>query len=173
MERKLILGQKEMAVEYVQATIVHSNKYNKGYGFYIFHFFFSSLVQEIVFKLKYTNKDCRFKLANSDIPAYVGQEVTLITIDYNVIGYVDNDSYHYYYLTNRFSDLFNIGNLSMRLILTLLLLIVVSYFYLPTHIKYLSIYIAFLIPFLYWIYQLGLNYFIKRKIDKVVQNSDI
>ena len=94
----------DMTVSYLSAKVVHSNKYNQNSGFYFLHLFFSNLLHDVVFRTD-NGDEYPMTLKNMNLPIYQEQSVTLITIDEIIIGFIDNATNNYYYLTKNLQSL--------------------------------------------------------------------
>ncbi len=152
---------------YTNATVIHSNKYNQNYGFYLWHMFFQNLLHDVVFKLETTGEEFPVTLKNMNLPLYQNQLITLIAVDDTVIGFIDSNSRKYYYLTNNLQKALGKADYlrwivwgSVILIMAVFIFVNVEY---TQHMTSL-----FLIPPLVWIYSLISNYRFEKKIDKMI-----
>jgi hypothetical protein len=167
MASSFTIGKQEFTIQYVQARIVHSNKYNQNAGIYLSHLFFSNFLHDIVFEFQKTREKHAFTLTNVQVPVYPGQEVTLIAVNYLVVGYIDDATREYYYLTNNLVRALGWGVSRILVLLVPLLLFLVASRFLAFENEKLALVFLALVP-LYWVYEAILNYYIGRQIDRAV-----
>lgn len=156
-----------MVVRYLPATVIHSNKYNQNSGFYIFHFFFSRFYHDLVFKLVPSGEKLSTTLSNVNVPLYVDQDVRLIAIDDEVIGYIDGGTNNYYYITNNLKNVLGKGfRISWGVVfaVSLALTFLIPNGFLPLNTPL----IFFLLPMIYWFYLRISNYLFEKKIDQLI-----
>ncbi len=172
MQNGFSIGKKEMKVSYVPAKIIHSNKYNSNSGFFFFNMFFSSFWQDLVFHIEETEQDFPITLKNVNIAAYPGQQVKLITIDSTAVGFIDNTTKEYSYFTNHLPQVLEVG-LSIKW-LVILGIVALTILYLLFNFGTEQAFIAFLffIPIAWWLYNRIFNYYVERKIDKIILSGE-
>jgi hypothetical protein len=170
MNNSIEINNNTYAIGYYPATITHSDKYGERNFFAVSSYFNYTPKHDIAFKTTRTGEECFFTLSYSNIRATIGQEVSLIVLDKYVIGYVNNSSNDYYYLTNQFVQLLGLGVDWKWILLIEILLgigIFLSQYYLQTYLV-----LSFLVvPITYWITMRLYNLYLEKKIDKVVRNG--
>lgn len=158
---------KNITVNYENATILHSNKYNRNLGIIVFNFFLSNFYQDILFKLDNDNREFLRTFKNINLPIYPGQKIKLVTINGNVIAFIDINTNVFYYLSNNLQNDLNYGlkiNWPLIIVVTFVLFFVSS---LRKEYDNLPIYVL-LFPICSWIYQRISNFILERKIDKLI-----
>ena len=168
MNQSLMIGKHDLAIHYTPARIIHSNKYNQNSGFYLSHFFFSNLLQDLVFELDQTGKKHQITLKNITLPAYQGQEVLLIVVNDLVLGYIDNESNKYYYLTDDLSGALGLGIGWKWFIIGGLAAGAGLFFLLPEDIRHLFFYFLLIVPVLYKMYREVFSRYVEKKLDSII-----
>ena len=158
---------KDFSISYTDATVIHSNKYNQNTGFFIYHVFFSNLLQDVVFKLDETGDEFPCTYKNLNLLLYPGQKISLVSIDEKVIAYIDKATGNFYYLTNNLQRDLSYGFIIDWRIITPLLILAVG-----LSITVLEDYLFKALIFggmiCLWIYQKVVNVVLERKIDKLI-----
>lgn len=160
---------KTYQLNFPEATVVHANKYNGSVGIYLWHLFGSNAYQDVVFKLKNTQKDVPLTLTSGDLPLYTTQQVKLICLDDLVVGYVDVQSNRYHYLNRNFLRLLGIGSSLPIAFLMLAILLVIVSFLLPGEYQQDTLFSTFVLCILFFIYRFLHNKWIERLLDKALQ----
>ncbi len=158
---------KNFSVAYTNATVTYSTKYNQNTGFYIYHVFFSNLLQDAVFTLDETGEEFPSTYKNLNLLLYPGQKVSLVSIDDKVIAYIDKATGNFYYLTNNLQRDLPYGlPLNWRVIVALAIL----GFFVSSTYDYNDIFKAVIFGSLFclWFYQRIINFILERKIDKLI-----
>jgi len=158
---------KDFSVAYTNATVTYSTKYNQNTGFYIYHVFFSNLLQDAVFTLDETGEEFPSTYKNLNLLLYPGQKVSLVSIDDKVIAYIDKATGNFYYLTNNLQRDLPYGlPLNWRVIVALAIL----GFFVSSTYDYNDILKAVIFGSLFclWFYQRIINFILERKIDKLI-----
>jgi hypothetical protein len=161
---------KDFSISYTNATVTHSTKYNQGSGFFIYHVFFSNLLQDAVFTLDESGEEFPSTYKNLNLLLYPGQKVSLVSIEDNVIAYIDKATGNFYYLTNNLQRDLPYGlPINWHVILPFAIL----GFIVSTYYDYNDIFkgIIFGSLFILWFYQRIMNFILERKIDKLIVNK--
>jgi len=158
---------KDFSVSYTNATVTYSTKYNQNSGFFVFHIFFSNLLQDAVFTLDETGEEFPSTYKNLNLLLYPGQKVSLVSIDDKVIAYIDKATGNFYYLTNNLQRDLPYGmNINWRIILPLAILgLLVCTPYIYGNIFEAIIFGSVLCL---WFYQRIINFILERRIDKLI-----
>ncbi len=168
MNSLLVPAADELQPEYFDATVTHTNKYNRGAGIYLLHFFFSGMMQDVVFKLDSNGTDYPMTLNNIDLALYPGQRVKLILINNRMVAYIDPNTGNYQYITNNLKKTLDMGigiNWVLVVIVTFFLSFLLSNLYGPG--TTLSLY-PFFLPAVVWLYQRMYNYLLEKRIDTFI-----
>ena len=169
MNNSIEINNQTYTIGYYPATITHSDKYSERNPFAPSSYFNYTPKHDIAFKTTRTGEEHFFTVDFSRIRAMVGQEVSLIVLDKYVIGYVNNSTNDYYYLTNQFAQTLKLG-IHWKWFLLVEILIAISVFLLKIiHQSYL-LYSIFAIPILYVAGMRIFNSYLEKKIDEVVRN---
>lgn len=171
MKAILVPTANELEPIFLDATVTHTNKYNRGAGIYMLHFFFSGLVQDVVFKLESNGTEYPITLNNVNLALYPGQRVKLILVQNTMIAYIDTNTGNYQYLSNNLKDALGIGisvNWVLVVIATLLLTLGLSNIYgAGTGLAMYSL----LLPGLAWLYQRLYNFLLEKRMDTLIAEA--
>ena len=119
--------------------------------------------------MKETGTDVSLTIVDVDVPIYNQQEVSVISANQNIIGYIDNQTKYYYYTTKDFSRLFKLGFSFYWIWLGALLGLTISYMLDRSNAPIWSI-IAFGISYgIYQLQKLIQNYRLKREFDQFLR----
>ena len=169
MNNSIEINNQIYNIDYCPATIIHSDRYSERNPFASSNYFNYTPKHDIAFKTTRTGEEHFFTVNYSRIRAIIGQEVSLIVLDKYVIGYVNNSTNDYYYLTNQFAQTLKLG-IHWKWFLLIEILLVISVFLLKIiHHSYL-LYSIFAIPILYVSGMRIFNLYLEKKIDEVVRN---
>ena len=159
---------KNFDIQYFYAAVIHANKYNENNGIYLFHFFFSTLLQDIAFKMEDDGEEYHCTVKNLNLPIYTGQQIKLISVNTVAVAYIDKRNNEFYYLSKNLQRDLNVGlkiNWTSIIVSTFLALLISSFFF---QLNVFYSYFALLIPFSFWIYQFIMNFLVERKIDRLI-----
>ena len=160
---------KTYQLNFPEATVVHANKYNGSVGIYIWHLFGSNAYQDVVFKLKNTQKDVPLTLTNGDLPLYTTQQVKLICLDDLVVGYVDVQSNRYHYLNRNFLRLLGLARWQSIGIAPFCILLMVMGYLVPPEYQQALIITAVVLFVFFIVYRFVHNRYIEKLLDKALQ----
>lgn len=171
MNNSIQINNQTFAIEYYPATVVHSDKYNETNYFTFNNYNANTPSHDITFRENQTGHEFFFTVEYSKMKAYVGQNVDLITLDKKIIGYVSNSTNNYYYLTNQFAKILQLG-IHWKWIVSLEISLAISlYFNTDYSLQNYLIGFFFFIPIVYRVGMRFFNLYIEKKIDKVVSKS--
>lgn len=171
MNQSITINNNKFAIEYHPAKVVHSDKYSERDVFVTNSYFAFTPKHDIVFRENQTGHEFFFTVEYSKIRTYVGQEVDLITLDTKIIGYLSKAGNDYYYLTNKFAQILNMG-IDWKWVLLIEILLGIALFFNKDYTQqgYL-VCSLFTIPFVYWIGMRILNFYLEKKVDEVVSKG--
>jgi hypothetical protein len=99
---------KNITIELSRATVLQIDKYART-GIFTDDRFFplttNTMLTNIIFQLKNTNKTLPLYVRNMQVPLYDKQEVDIISANNFIIGYVDVANEEYFYTTDDFSKI--------------------------------------------------------------------
>ena len=137
MNNSIKINDQTYTIGYYPATITHSDKYSERNPFAPSNYFNYTPKHDVAFKTTRTGEEYFFTVNFSSIRATVGQQVSLIVLDKYIIGYVNDSTNDYYYLTNQFVHILGLG-IDWKWILFVEILIVTALFldqdYLQTYL---------------------------------------
>ncbi len=162
-------SKNNMTLSYLPAKVIHSNKYNQINMLYSIRFLFANLFHDVVFKTD-TGEEYPMTLKNLNLPIYQGQSVILIIINNSVIGFIDNSTNNYFYLTRNLQERLGKGQKLNWIIFVGIVLLVSAILLVKDFNSKFFIYL-FLIPVAYWCYLRISNSFFERKIDKLISDA--
>ena len=169
MNNSIEINNQTYTIGYYPATITHSDKYSERNPFAPSSYFNYTPKHDIAFKTTRTGEEHFFTVDFSRIRAMIGQEVSLIVLDKYVIGYVNNSTNDYYYLTNQFAQTLKLG-IHWKWILLVEILIAIGIFFTKNYLQTYLILSFLIIPITYWIGMRIINLYLEKKIDEVVKN---
>lgn len=158
-------------ISYNEATVTHSNKYNQNSGIIISFLFMSNFFHDVVFKLDDYSQEFPTTFKNLNLPLYTGQKVTLVSINDNIIAYIDKTTDTFFYLTDNLQRDLEYGlkiNWTVIFVLTFLIYFLMTLFLDPGN-KYSSL--ILLLPIALRLYQIMTNYILKNKINSLLTNN--
>jgi hypothetical protein len=171
MNQSITINNSKYPIEYYPAKVVHSDKYSERDIFVTNNYFAFTPKHDIAFKENQTGCEFFFTVEYSKIITYVGQEVDLITLDKKIIGYLSKAGNDYYYLTNNFAKILNIG-INWKWILLIEILLGIALFFNNDYTQqgYL-VCSLFAIPIIYWIGMRVYNVYLRKMIDNVISRG--
>ncbi len=145
---------------------MHADKYAAASGGWFNLPVSSTLYTEVVFRLRDVDRDCRLRIKNLDLPLYTSQDVSVISSEGVIIGFIDTKTSAYYYTVTDFAGKLKFGFEWHWFLLTSFLIAVILFFFrqqqLTGHL-FLPVLAALAVFYLHkWI----LNYLIRKSIDK-------
>jgi diacylglycerol kinase len=161
------------ALNYTNATVIHTNKYNQNNGFIFACFFLSNVVLDVVFRIDETGEEFSTSYVNPGTILYPQQKIVLVSVDGNVIAYIDNAAGRYYYLNNSLAQVLSYSiniNWSLLIILTFVFFIMLQQFS-GVYNEYSVL--IFFIPVALWIYEKIMNGYIEAAVDKEIEKHFI
>lgn len=170
MNNSIEINNQTYTIGYYPATITHSDKYRERNPFASSSYFNYTPKHDIAFKTTRTDEEYFFTVSYSRIRAIIGQEVSLIILDKYVIGYINNSSNDYYYLTKNFAQILKLG-IYWGWIVLIEILLALGLFFNSAYTQSYIAYAIFAIPILYIAGMRFFNYYIEKKIDEVVLNN--
>ncbi len=158
-------------ISYNEATVTHSNKYNQNSGITFSFLFISNFFHDVVFKLDDYDQEFPTTFKNLNLPLYTGQKVTLVSINDNVIAYIDKSTDTFYYLTDNLQRDLAYG---LKINWTVILVLTFSIYLLMTSLlepgdRYTPL--ILLLPIAFRFYQKVSNYILKNKINSLVTTN--
>lgn len=166
-----ILGT-DISLNKLPASVKHAHKYSTGSGMYGFNLLFVQTATDVVFRLPRTGTDCHFTLSGNDLPIYPAQEVELIIANDMIIGFIDSSTRRYYYLVDGFNKLFGIQRWVWQVGIGFGVALLAAGFLLNSEYRQNCFVAALLMIPLTYLYQLGLNWWIERKLDAAIEADE-
>lgn len=157
------------ALNYTNATVIHTNKYNQSNGFIFAWFFLSNVVLDVVFRIDETGEEFSTSYINPSAILYPQQKIVLVSVDGNVIAYIDSVASKYYYLDNSLARVLSYSiniNWALLIILTFVVFIMLQQF-LGANNEYSLL--IFFIPVALWIYEKIMSGYIEAAVDKEIE----
>ena len=170
MSNSIEINNQTYTIGYYPATISHSDKYSERNPFAPSSYFNYTPKHDIAFKTTRTGEEHFFTVDFSRIRATIGQEVSLIVLDKYVIGFVNNSTNDYYYLTNKFAQILQLG-IHWKWIILVEVLLILGLFFDSFQTQSYLLYSIFALPILYVAIMRIYNFYLEKKIDKVVRNG--
>lgn len=158
---------------YTNATVIHTNKYSQNTGWFFSSVFFQNVILDIVFRIDETGEEFSNSYINPSAILYPQQKIVLVSVDGNVIAYIDNTAGRYYYLDNSLARVLSYSiniNWALLIILTFVFFIIIQQFLGEKNIYGLSI---FLIPIGLWVYEKIMSGYIEAAVDKEIEQRFI
>ncbi len=170
MNNSIEINNKTYTIGYYPATITHSDKYSERNPFASSSYFNYTPKHDIAFRTTRTGEEYFFTVSYCRIRATIGQEVSLIVLDKYVIGYINNSTNDYYYLTKEFAQTLKLG-IHWGWVVLVEILLGIGLFFCPEQIQG-SLVLSFIaVPIIYWVSMRFFNSYLEKKIDEVVLNG--
>ncbi len=170
MNNSIKINNQTYTIGYYPATITHSDKYSERNPFATSSYFNYTPKHDIAFKTTRTGEEYFFTVSYSRIRAIIGQEVSLIVLDKYVIGFVNNSTNEYYFLTNQFAQILGLA-IDWKWILLIEILLGIGVFLSQDYLQTYLVLSFLVIPITYWIVMKFFNVYLERKIDEVIRKS--
>lgn len=154
------------------ATVIHANKYSETSGGWGSLPLRSTLKMEIVFRSKEDGQDWQVKINNEDLPLYTEQEVTVISLENYIIGFIDKQTSKYYYIDNDFASLLELGIALYKVWLAGILIGITAMMLTPLPYKFIAAFAPFLLCWvIYILKKWRINREFSSKIDAYLSDE--
>ncbi|MBR2648651.1 MAG: hypothetical protein IKD55_07410 [Sediminibacterium sp.] len=156
---------------YTNATVIHTNKYSQNTGWAFSSVFFQNVVLDVVFRIDETGEEVSNSYINPSAILYPQQKIVLVSVDGNVIAYIDHVAGKYYYLDNSLARVLSYSvniNWALMIISVFFIFLIMQQFFGKENNLNLLI---FLIPITLWGYEKTMNGYIESAIDKEIEQQ--
>lgn len=109
MQTHITFGKKQFLLELKNASVIHADKYSEARGGWGNLPVWSTLYTDLVMNSSDDGISWQTTIRNRNLPVYQGQNVSVLLLEQQVIGFIDQGTNKYYYTRTDFNSFLPIG----------------------------------------------------------------